>query len=193
MLPTVVTSSHAWLDPDACREEALFVRRQGARASAPRDGASHRPHAVPRAARTRPGRPNRDLSSTVNRHRQQAPSMRPHRPEEKGALPALSGAASRRPESGRRTSRIPRHSGAAPLAVDGEALESPVWALCWREKSSATRVALSSCLPLAVHSETAAESWTMTTLRRCRICGAIWPHPSHYWITEGGGVQDVWG
>ena len=39
-------------------------------ASAPRDGARHLRHAVTRAARTRSSRPNRDISSTANRHRQ---------------------------------------------------------------------------------------------------------------------------
>jgi len=39
-------------------------------ASAPRDGARHHRHAVTRAARTGIARPNRDRSSTVNRHRQ---------------------------------------------------------------------------------------------------------------------------
>lgn len=48
-------------------------------------------------------------------------------------------------------------------------------------------------LASAQDSETAAESWGMTTPRRCRICGAIWPYPGHYWITEGGGCKTCGG
>lgn len=33
----------------------------------------------------------------------------------------------------------------------------------------------------------------MTTLRRCRICGAVWPNRSHYWITKGGGCKSCGG
>jgi hypothetical protein len=33
----------------------------------------------------------------------------------------------------------------------------------------------------------------MRALRQCRICGAIWPYPSHYWITEGGGCRTCGG
>jgi hypothetical protein len=51
------------------------------RTSAPRDGARHPRHAVTRAARTRSSRPNRDMSSTVKGHLDQA-----HRLEERGAL-----------------------------------------------------------------------------------------------------------
>jgi len=29
--------------------------------------------------------------------------------------------------------------------------------------------------------------------RRCRICGATWPYPSHYWITDGGGCRSCEG
>lgn len=25
--------------------------------------------------------------------------------------------------------------------------------------------------------------------RRCRVCGAVWPDRSHYWITDGGGCR----
>lgn len=48
-------------------------------ASASRDGARHRRHAVTRAARTRIARPNRDMSSILNRRRHRGPSTREER------------------------------------------------------------------------------------------------------------------
>jgi hypothetical protein len=33
----------------------------------------------------------------------------------------------------------------------------------------------------------------MTETRACRICGSVWPYPSHYWITEGGGCKTCGG
>ncbi len=25
--------------------------------------------------------------------------------------------------------------------------------------------------------------------KACRICGSVWPYPSHHWITDGGGCR----
>jgi len=38
-----------------------------------------------------------------------------------------------------------------------------------------------------------ADSCPVTDTRQCRICGAIWPYPSHYWITDGGGCRSCEG
>ena len=29
--------------------------------------------------------------------------------------------------------------------------------------------------------------------KMCRICGSVWPFPSHYWITDGGGCRTCGG
>jgi hypothetical protein len=34
---------------------------------------------------------------------------------------------------------------------------------------------------------------SMAETRMCRICGSVWPFPSHYWITEGGGCKSCGG
>ena len=33
----------------------------------------------------------------------------------------------------------------------------------------------------------------MAASKACRVCGSVWPYPSHYWITDGGGCRTCGG